>query len=60
MKIIIFTAMKNRRILHGHVFVMNQTGVIIIPALFCMACDSWTDCFHTLAMSIDDMSHDVR
>ena len=38
----------------------NQTGAIIIIALFCTACDSCTDCFHTLAMSIDDTSHDVR
>ena len=37
----------------------NQAGVIIIIALFCTACDSCTDCFHTLAMSIDDTSHDV-
>ena len=38
----------------------NQAGAIIIIALFCTACDSCTDCFHTLAMSIDDTSHDVR
>ena len=38
----------------------NQAGVIIIIALFCTACDSCTDCFHTLAMSIDDTSHDMR
>ena len=38
----------------------SQAGVIIIIALFCTACDSCTDCFHTLAMSIDDTSHDVR
>ena len=38
----------------------NQAGVIIIIALFCTACDSCTDCFHTLAMSINDTSHDVR
>ena len=37
----------------------NQAGVIIIFSLFCKACDSWTDCFHTLATSIDDTSHDV-
>ena len=37
-----------------------QAGVIIIIALFCTACDSCTDCFHTLGMSIDDTSHDVR
>ena len=38
----------------------NQAGVIIIIAVFCMACDSCTDCFHTLTMSIDDTSHDVH
>ena len=38
----------------------NQAGVIIIIALFCTACDSCTGCFHTLAMSIDNTSHDVR
>ena len=38
----------------------NQAGVIIIIALFCTACNSCTDCFHTLTMSIDDTSHDVR
>ena len=27
----------------------NQAGVMIITALFCTACDSCTDCFHTLA-----------
>ena len=27
----------------------NLAGVIIIIALFCTACDSCTDCFHTLA-----------
>ena len=32
----------------------------IIIALLCTACDSWTDRFHTLAMSIDCTSHDVR
>ena len=32
----------------------NQAGVIIIIALFYTACDSCADCFHTLAMSIDD------
>ena len=36
----------------------NQGGVIIIIALLCTVCDSCTDCFHTLAMSIDDTSHD--
>ena len=41
-------------------YVFNQAGVIMTIALFCMACDSWTDCFHTLAMYIDDKSHDVR
>ena len=40
-------------------YVFNQAGAIIIIALFCTACDSCTDCFHTLAMSIDDTSHDV-
>ena len=39
---------------------LNQAGVMIIIALFCTACDSCTDCFHTLAMSIDDTSHDMR
>ena len=38
----------------------NQASVIIIIALFCTACDSCTDCFHTFAMSIADTSHDVR
>ena len=38
----------------------NQAGAIIIIALFFTACDSCMDCFHTLAMSIDDRSHDVR
>ena len=38
----------------------NQAGVIIIIALFSTACDSCMDCFHTLAMSIDDTSHDVH
>ena len=38
----------------------NQAGVIIIIALFCTACYSCTNCFHTLDMSIDDTSHDVR
>ena len=38
----------------------NQAGVIIIIALFCTACDACTDCFHTLAMSIDYTSRDVR
>ena len=38
----------------------NQAGVIIIIAVFCTVCDSCTDCFHTLAMSIDDTSHDGR
>ena len=38
----------------------NQAGVIILIALFRTACDSWTDCFYTLAMSIDDTSHGVR
>ena len=38
----------------------NQAGFIITIALFCPACDSCTDCFHTLAMFIDDTSHDVR
>ena len=37
----------------------NQAGVIIIIALFCTACDSCKNCFHTLTMSIDGMSHDV-
>ena len=41
-------------------FNFNQAGVIIIIALFCTACDSWTVCLHTLAISIDDRSHDVR
>ena len=31
----------------------------IIITLFCTASDSWTDCFHTLATSIDDTSHGV-
>ena len=35
----------------------NEAGVNIIIALFCTACDSCTDCFHTLAMSIDDTSN---
>ena len=35
---------------------LNSAGIIIIIALFCTACDTWTDCFHTLAMSIDDTS----
>ena len=38
----------------------DQAGVIIIIALFFTACDSCTDCFHTLAMSFDDTSHSVR
>ena len=38
----------------------NQAGVILIIALFCTAWDSCMDCFHTLAISIDDTSHDVR
>ena len=38
---------------------LNQAGVIIIIGLFFTACDSWTDCFHTLAMSIYDTSQDV-
>ena len=38
----------------------NQEGVITLIALICTACDSWTDYFHTLAISIDDTSHDVR
>ena len=37
----------------------NQAGVIMIISLFCTVCDSCADCFHTLAMSIDDMSHNV-
>ena len=32
----------------------------MIIALFCTACDSWMDCFHTFAMPIDDTRHDVR
>ena len=32
-------------------YYFNQAGLMIIIALFCMAFDSSTDCFHTLAMS---------
>ena len=45
---------------HVNDYDFNQAGVIIIIALFCTACDSCMECFHTLAMSIDDTSHDVR
>ena len=39
---------------------LNQAGVIIIIAKFYTVCDSWTNCFHTFALSLDDTSHDVR
>ena len=35
------------------------TTLIKQVSLIYTACDSWTDCFHTFALSIDDTSHDV-
>ena len=50
-----------RRSINCHIYVL--THLFIIVSLFCLSvfcltsCDSCTDCFHTLAMSIND---DVR